>query len=70
MRYIRFFLLLVVIIPSFPNVAFSQWELRYPRIPTTGIAEMVFLNPQTGYAVNSSGNILKTTDGGQFWFIT
>ena len=70
MRYRILFLLLIVIIPSFPNVTFSQWELRYPRIPTTGMTEMVFLDPQTGFAVNSSGNILKTTDGGQFWYIT
>ncbi|MFO7525652.1 MAG: YCF48-related protein, partial [Ignavibacteriaceae bacterium] len=69
MRYIRIYLLLIIIITSFPKATFSQWELRYPKIPTTGISDMVFLNPQTGFAVNSSGNILRTTDGGAFWII-
>jgi len=53
-----------------PNQVMAQWELRYPRMLTSGITDMVFLDQQNGFAVTSAGNILKTTDGGEFWSIT
>ena len=48
---------------------FAQWELRYPPQPTVGINDIYFLNQSNGFAVNSSGSILKTVDGGNHWSI-
>jgi photosystem II stability/assembly factor-like uncharacterized protein len=31
--------------------------------------DLWFLDPRTGWAVNSDGNIIKTTDGGQTWVV-
>ena len=48
----------------------AQWEMRYPKQPTAGINDIFFLDQSTGFAVNGSGSILKTTDGGLHWTIT
>ena len=49
---------------------FAQWELRYPSQSTNGINDMCFLNQSVGFAVNGSGSILITTDGGLDWDIS
>ena len=49
---------------------FAQWVLRYPQQPTLGINDMVFINQSVGLAVNGSGSILETTDGGLHWSIS
>ena len=64
---ICFFLVLF----NFSNFSFlyGQWELRYPDIPTDQINDIVFLDETTGFAVNSGGSILMTTDAGETWKI-
>ena len=54
---------------SFLSTTHAQWEMRYPAQPTNGINDMFFLDQSVGYAVNGSGSILKTTDGGEHWSI-
>ena len=48
---------------------FSQWELRYPDIPTDHINDICFLNDQKGFIVNDGGSVLMTTNGGATWQI-
>ena len=63
-------LIIIVYLFSFVlNSTFAQWEMRYPAQPTSGINDMFFLNLSLGFAVNGSGSILKTTDGGLHWSI-
>ena len=47
----------------------AQWEMRYPPQPTNGINDICFVNQSVGFAVNGSGSILKTIDGGLNWNI-
>ncbi len=47
----------------------AQWERRYPDIPPDKINDILFINPSTGFAVNSGGSVLMTTDGGDSWNI-
>ncbi|HVO76285.1 MAG TPA: YCF48-related protein [Ignavibacteriaceae bacterium] len=61
-------MLLFIIILAF-KVSFSQWELRYPDIPSDQINDVIFLNESTGFIVNSGGSVLMTTDGGSTWKI-
>ena len=61
--------LLSVIVLLFSVNIFAQWELRYPPQPVTGITDLEFLSSDLGYAVNSAGNIIKTTNGGLNWGI-
>ncbi len=51
-----------------PNVL-SQWELRYPDFPSDYISDMVFLNENKGFFVNTGGSILISTDSGNSWEI-
>ncbi len=63
-------LIIIVYLFSFVlNSTLAQWEMRYPAQPTSGINDMFFLNQSLGFAVNGSGSILKTTDGGLHWSI-
>jgi len=63
-------LIIIVYLFSFVlNSTFAQWEMRYPAQPTSGINDMFFLNQSSGFAVNGSGSILKTTNGGLHWNI-
>ncbi len=65
MRFYGFFILLL-----FSSYAvFAQWELRYPDIPSDQINDIEFINETTGFAVNSGGSILMTTDAGETWKI-
>ena len=61
------FLFVMVFLLSY-NI-FAQWELRYPPQQVTGITDIEFLSSELGYGVNTSGNIIKTTDGGLNWKI-
>ncbi|MFA6542318.1 MAG: YCF48-related protein [Bacteroidota bacterium] len=60
---------LAAVIFLIPAISFAQWELRYPDIPADQINDIVFLDDSTGFAVNSGGCVLKTTDGGDSWKI-
>ena len=51
------------------NVLNAQWELRYPDIPTDQINDILFLSESVGFAVNSAGSVLMTTNGGDTWKI-
>jgi photosystem II stability/assembly factor-like uncharacterized protein len=51
------------------SVLFGQWELVYPDIPTDQINDIEFISENTGFAVNSGGSILMTTDAGVTWKI-
>ena len=64
---IRFFLILFLL--SDLSVLHAQWELRYPDIPTDQINDITFLDATKGFAVNSGGSILMTTNGGETWII-
>ena len=41
-----------------------NWSLQYDAEPSNGFNSIFFINQYTGWAVGSSGNILKTTNGG------
>ena len=52
-------------------ISFSQtynWEVADPNLPTAArYDDISFVNPNLGWAVNSSGQIFKTTNGGNSW---
>ncbi len=62
------FFLILFYLSNF-SILYAQWELRYPDIPTDQINDILFLNETVGFAVNSGGSILMTTDGGETWKI-
>jgi photosystem II stability/assembly factor-like uncharacterized protein len=66
----NFLLIFFYFLYFFLSTTYAQWEMRYPAQPTYGINDMFFLDQSLGYAVNGSGSILKTTDGGLHWNIT
>lgn len=43
------------------------WRKTNAPIASSRTDDIWFIDPQTGWAVNSDGNILKTTDGGNSW---
>jgi len=47
----------------------AQWQLRYPLIPNVPINDITFINSNEGFIINTSGSILRTTDGGINWRI-
>ena len=65
----KLWLVLVYFICFFPADLTAQWEMRYPSQPTYGINDICFISQSVGFAVNSSGSILKTIDGGLHWNI-
>ena len=69
MTYSRFILSISIIAMLVTNQLNAQWESRYPDIPTDQINDIQFLNASTGFAVNSGGSVLMTTDGGATWKI-
>lgn len=66
----KIYFVFVYLITSFLSTTHAQWEMRYPAQPASGINDMFFLDQSVGYAVNSSGSILETIDGGLNWRIT
>ena len=65
----KLILIVFLFLIYFSNCIYSQWELRYPDIPTDHINDIYFLNDQTGFIVNDGGSVLMTTDGGTTWDI-
>ncbi len=61
-----FFLILIV----FSGTLYSQ-KFNWQTLPNAPVAarhdDMHFITPNLGWVVNSSGQILKTTDGGNSW---
>ncbi len=72
MRRIKIHSILIRLLCSIylSQISFSQWELRYPDIPSDQINDITFIDEATGFIVNSGGSILMTTDGGASWKIT
>jgi len=52
-------------------ISFSQtynWDVADPNLPTAArYDDISFVNPNLGWAVNSSGQIFRTTNGGNSW---
>jgi photosystem II stability/assembly factor-like uncharacterized protein len=69
MKISSFNLLLIQFLFFISSILYAQWELRYPDIPSDQINDIEFLNENVGFAVNSGGSILMTTDGGETWKI-
>src|SRR5947208_88782 len=44
-----------------------RWRRTNAPQASSRTDDIWFLNPQVGWAVNSNGHVLKTTDGGQTW---
>ena len=65
-RHIVSTLLLVVLNETLVN---AQWQLVHPDIPSDKINDILFINSSTGFAANSAGSVLMTTDGGATWNI-
>ncbi|MGB4846721.1 MAG: YCF48-related protein [Saprospiraceae bacterium] len=57
------FLVLLMAAPSFSQ----SWNLAGPIPFANRYDDIYFVNPNTGWTVNSEGNIFKTTDGGLTW---
>ncbi|GAB1545215.1 hypothetical protein NUACC21_78910 [Scytonema sp. NUACC21] len=49
---------------NFPNL---QWFSTNAPIASSRTDDIWFIDPQVGWAVNSNGQIIKTTDGGNTW---
>lgn len=52
-----------------PAAAALTWRKTNAPIASSRTDDCWFIDPDTGWAVNSDGNILKTTDGGDSWTI-
>lgn len=61
--------MLLFLLPA--SVSFTQtynWVVADPNLPIAArYDDISFVNPNLGWAVNSSGQIFKTTDGGNSW---
>ncbi len=67
MEYFK--IIFFTIIFSLLETSSAQWQLRYPLIPNVPINDITFINSNEGFVINTSGSILKTTDGGINWKI-
>ena len=45
-----------------------SWLLQYSSTSTSTFTDIVFISPNWGWAVDVTGNILKTSNGGTTWF--
>jgi photosystem II stability/assembly factor-like uncharacterized protein len=45
----------------------AQWEQQYSGVPNT-LFDVVFYNDTLGFAVGEQGRILKSNDGGSYWY--
>lgn len=61
----KIYLLLVILF--IPSLLFSGWFQQQSNV-TTNLRSVFFVNSNTGFAVGSSGTIIKTTNGGTNWF--
>ena len=48
----------------------AQWEWQNPSPPGERKGNLFFVTPSTGFILNSTGDILKTTDGGTTWSVS
>lgn len=46
-----------------------RWRKTNAPFASSRTDDLWFINPDTGWAVNSDGNIIKTTDGGLSWVV-
>jgi len=53
--------------PFVPNTATLRWRPTHAPIASSRTDDIWFLDPQVGWAVNSNGQIIHTTDGGNAW---
>ncbi|HZV68698.1 MAG TPA: YCF48-related protein [Saprospiraceae bacterium] len=60
---LTYFLFLIAICQSFSQ----EWSNAGPIPFANRYDDIYFVNPQTGWTVNSEGNIYKTVDGGESW---
>lgn len=51
------------------TVAPLKWRKTNAPVASSRTDDIWFVNPQTGWAVNSDGNIVNTTDGGDSWVV-
>ncbi len=70
----KYMFLRIIFSLLFPLLIFPQqiltykWVVADPSLPTAArYDDISFVNPSLGWAVNSSGQIYKTTDGGNSW---
>jgi len=55
---------------SMTTFAQGGWTISHiPQVPGPRIDDIFMVDNQTGYAVTASGKILKSTDGGDNWFL-
>lgn len=58
---------IIQLILFFSYVCFAQeWEIQTSNT-TSNLTDVYFVSSETGFAVGSSGTILKTVDGGKHW---
>jgi photosystem II stability/assembly factor-like uncharacterized protein len=69
MKRFHQFLIISIEVLFFTSIMKAQWDLYYPDIPPDQINDVLFLDESTGFAVNSGGSILMTTDSGNSWKI-
>lgn len=56
-------------LPGDPLGGDAQWVWQNPLPQGNTLQDVAFINPSTGFAVGSSGMIIRTTDGGSSWDI-
>lgn len=67
----RNFILWILLSFTFLPNAYTQsgWEFKSSITNNNGLYHIHFPNPFIGYAVGENGTIIKTTDGGESWFL-
>lgn len=54
---------------DFSKTVALTWRKTNAPLASSRTDDIWFTDPNTGWAVNSDGTIIKTTDGGQSWFV-
>src|SRR5262249_11263373 len=55
--------------PFVPAAAALQWRPTNAPVASSRTDDVWFLDPKTGWAVNSNGQIIHTSDGGDSWVV-